>query len=549
VPTNDPADRLDYSLDTLVPDNANKPYDMKELIVKMVDDGDFFELQPDYAKNIIIGFGRMEGSPVGIVANQPLVLAGCLDIKSSIKAARFVRFCDAFNIPVVTFVDVPGFMPGTAQEYGGIIKHGAKLLYAYAECTVPKVTVITRKAYGGAYDVMSSKHLRGDVNLAWPSRRDRGDGPEGRGGDHLPRRKERPRPSSPSAKPSTRPSSPTPSWPAPAASSTTSSCRTRPASASAARWPCCGQAARQPVAQARQHSALIAARHVQENPDCKPRRDRLPRHQDRPQDGHRHRRRVLRGRQGRAARRPGRRSRLHRPGGLERVLPGRRQDHRRLQADRRRGGAPGLRLPVRERRVLAPLEEEGIKFIGPKHYSVAKMGDKIESKKLAIEAGVNTIPGYNDAIAGPDEAVEIAKKIGYPVMIKASAGGGGKGLRVAYNDKEAHEGFSSCVNEARNAFGDDRVFIEKYVLEPRHIEIQVLGDSHGNYVYLNERDCSIQRRHQKVIEEAPSPFVDPEMRKAMGEQAVALARAVNYESAGTVEFVGPARPRSSTSSR
>ena len=183
------------------------------------------------------------------------------------------------------------------------------------------------------------------------------------------------------------------------------------------------------------------------------------------------------------------------------------------------------------------LEEEGIKFIGPKHYSVAKMGDKIESKKLAIAAQVNTIPGHNDAIAGPDEAVEIAKKIGYPVMIKASAGGGGKGLRVAYNDAEAHEGFSSCVNEARNSFGDDRVFIEKYVLEPRHIEIQVLGDSHGNYVYLNERDCSIQRRHQKVIEEAPSPFVDPAMRKAMGEQAVALARAVNYESAGTVEFV------------
>ena len=169
VPSVDPADRLDYSLDTLVPSNANQPYDMKELIVKMVDDGDFFELQPDYAKNIIIGFARMEGAPVGIVANQPLVLAGCLDIKSSIKAARFVRFCDAFNIPVVTFVDVPGFMPGTSQEYGGIIKHGAKLLYAYAECTVPKVTLITRKAYGGAYDVMSSKHLRGDVNFAWPS--------------------------------------------------------------------------------------------------------------------------------------------------------------------------------------------------------------------------------------------------------------------------------------------------------------------------------------------------------------------------------------------
>jgi propionyl-CoA carboxylase beta chain len=159
----------DFSLDTLVPSNPNQPYDMKELIAKIADDGEFFELQPDYAKNIVIGFARMEGRSIGIVANQPLVLAGCLDIKASIKAARFVRFCDAFNIPVVTLVDVPGFMPGTAQEYGGIIKHGAKLLYAYADCTVPKVTLITRKAYGGAYDVMASKHLRGDVNFAWPS--------------------------------------------------------------------------------------------------------------------------------------------------------------------------------------------------------------------------------------------------------------------------------------------------------------------------------------------------------------------------------------------
>ncbi|GAA0578784.1 acyl-CoA carboxylase subunit beta [Caenispirillum bisanense] len=168
-PTSDPSDRPDYSLDTLIPDNPNKPYDMKELITKVVDEGDFFEIQPDFAKNILTGFGRFEGRTVGIVANQPMVLAGCLDIDSSRKAARFVRFCDAFNIPLVTFVDVPGFMPGTIQEYGGIIKHGAKLLYAYAEATVPKVTVITRKAYGGAYDVMSSKHLRGDVNYAWPT--------------------------------------------------------------------------------------------------------------------------------------------------------------------------------------------------------------------------------------------------------------------------------------------------------------------------------------------------------------------------------------------
>ncbi len=168
-PTPDTAEREESSLDRLIPDSPTKPYDMKELIFKIVDDTDFFEIQPENAKNIIVGLARMEGFPVGIVANQPMVLAGCLDIKSSIKAARFVRFCDCFSIPLLTFVDVPGFMPGTSQEFGGIIKHGAKLLYAYAEATVPKITLITRKAYGGAYDVMASKHLRGDVNVAWPS--------------------------------------------------------------------------------------------------------------------------------------------------------------------------------------------------------------------------------------------------------------------------------------------------------------------------------------------------------------------------------------------
>ncbi len=183
------------------------------------------------------------------------------------------------------------------------------------------------------------------------------------------------------------------------------------------------------------------------------------------------------------------------------------------------------------------VEEEGIVFIGPKHQSISAMGDKIESKRLAAKAGVNCIPGVNDAILDADKAVEIARSIGYPVMIKASAGGGGKGLRVAHNDTEAFEGFTSCRNEARNSFGDDRVFIEKFVEEPRHIEIQLIGDAHGNMVYLNERECSIQRRHQKVIEEAPSPFISDATRKAMGEQAVALAKAVNYQSAGTVEFV------------
>jgi propionyl-CoA carboxylase alpha chain len=183
------------------------------------------------------------------------------------------------------------------------------------------------------------------------------------------------------------------------------------------------------------------------------------------------------------------------------------------------------------------VEEEGLVFIGPKHYSIAAMGDKIASKKLANEAQVSTIPGWNEAIETPEHAVQIARDIGYPVMIKASAGGGGKGLRVAFNDGDAFDGFTSCRNEARASFGDDRVFIEKFVEQPRHIEIQVLGDGHGNVVFLNERECSIQRRHQKVIEEAPSPFISDETRQAMGAQAVALAKAVKYQSAGTVEFV------------
>jgi Acetyl-CoA carboxylase, carboxyltransferase component (subunits alpha and beta) len=168
-PCADPWDRFEHSLDTIIPPNANQPYDMQEVIRKTLDEGEFFEIQPLHAGNILCGFGRVEGRTVGVVANQPMVLAGVLDINSSKKAARFVRFCDAFNIPILTFVDVPGFLPGTDQEHNGIIKHGAKLLFAYAEATVPKITVITRKAYGGAYDVMSSKHLRGDLNYAWPT--------------------------------------------------------------------------------------------------------------------------------------------------------------------------------------------------------------------------------------------------------------------------------------------------------------------------------------------------------------------------------------------
>ncbi|MEA3300276.1 MAG: acetyl/propionyl/methylcrotonyl-CoA carboxylase subunit alpha [Pseudomonadota bacterium] len=198
---------------------------------------------------------------------------------------------------------------------------------------------------------------------------------------------------------------------------------------------------------------------------------------------------------------------------------------------------PGYGFLSENRAFQEALVKEGITFIGPEAHAIYAMGDKIESKKLAREAGVNTVPGYLGVIKDADEAVKIANDIGYPVMLKASAGGGGKGMRLAWNDQEAREGFISATNEAKSSFGDDRVFVEKFIQEPRHIEIQVIADSQGNTLYLGERECSIQRRHQKVIEEAPSPFLTPELRKQMGEQAVALAKAVNYKSAGTVEFI------------
>ncbi|KIL97443.1 Biotin carboxylase of acetyl-CoA carboxylase / Biotin carboxyl carrier protein of acetyl-CoA carboxylase Propionyl-CoA carboxylase alpha chain [Paramagnetospirillum magnetotacticum MS-1] len=198
---------------------------------------------------------------------------------------------------------------------------------------------------------------------------------------------------------------------------------------------------------------------------------------------------------------------------------------------------PGYGFLSEKREFQEALGKAGIAFIGPDAHAIFAMGDKIESKKLAREAGVNTVPGYLGVIKDADEAVKIAREIGYPVMLKASAGGGGKGMRLAWNDAEAHEGFTSATNEAKTSFGDDRVFVEKFIEQPRHIEIQVLADGQGTVLYLGERECSIQRRHQKVIEEAPSPFLTPETRKAMGEQACALARIVNYKSAGTVEFI------------
>ena len=211
-----------------------------------------------------------------------------------------------------------------------------------------------------------------------------------------------------------------------------------------------------------------------------------------------------------------------------------------MQAIRQSGAEavhPGYGFLSENSKFAEALDAEGVAFVGPPVGAIEKMGDKITSKKIAQEAGVSTVPGYMGLIEDAEEAVRISQEIGYPVMIKASAGGGGKGMRIAWNDTEAREGFQSSKNEAANSFGDDRIFIEKFVTQPRHIEIQVLADSHGNCIYLGERECSIQRRNQKVVEEAPSPFLDPGTRKAMGEQACALAKAVGYTSAGTVEFI------------
>jgi propionyl-CoA carboxylase alpha chain len=480
------------------------------------------------------------------------VLAGCLDIKSSIKAARFVRFCDAFNIPVITFVDVPGFMPGTAQEYGGIIKHGAKLLYAYAECTVPKITVITRKAYGGAYDVMSSKHLRGDVNFAWPNAEIAVMG--AKGAVEIIFREDKGDPAKLAAREA--------EYKARFANPFVAGARgyiddvIQPHET---RKRICRSLAmlrdkklEEPVAQARQHPAVSRASSkilrpgdpagdfdmFKKDPDCQPRRDRLPRHQDRAPHGHRHRGRVFRGRRdARTSSSPTRRCCIGPPPSRESYLV----------ADRssRRPSSTGARpsIPATASCPRTPSSPSASRTRASSSSAPSTTVDRGDGRQDRLQEARRARPRSTRSRAGTkpiesaEQAVEIARDIGYPVMIKASAGGGGKGLRVAFNDKEAFDGFTSCRNEARNSFGDDRVFIEKFIEEPRHIEIQVLGDAHGNVVYLNERECSIQRRHQKVIEEAPSPFISEATRKAMGEQAVALAKAVNYQSAGTVEFV------------
>ena len=447
VATNDQVDRREDSLDTIIPDSANKPYDMREVIEKIADEGDFLEIQKEHAGNILVGFIRLNGETVGVVANQPLVLAGCLDINSSKKAARFIRFCDSFDIPILTWSTCPGFLPGVAQEYGGIIKHGAKLLFAYAEATVPKVTVITRKAYGGAYDVMASKHIRADVNYAWPSaeiavmgakgateilyRSELGDNdkiaaahrglrsplrqPVRRRRARLHRRRDHAARHPAARGPGVRDAARHKKAQCRRRSTTTFRCEESRYYMFERSWPqilSSPIAARSPAGSSRRRSAWAS-----------------------------HHRGLFRCRPRGAACADGRRGGAYRGGAGQRELSRDRQDHCRLQ------GRPAPRRCIRamascRRTRPSPrrCESEGIIFVGPPVKAIEAMGDKITSKKLAAEAGVSTVPGHMGLIADADEAVTIAKH--------DRLSGDDQGL-----GRRRRQGHAHCLERCRGARG------------------------------------------------------------------------------------------------
>src|SRR5438132_503104 len=388
-------------------------------ITAVVDQESFLEVQEHFAQNLVVGFARLDGDVVGIIGNQPRILAGALDINASVKGARFVRFCDAFNIPLVTFVDVPGFLPGTAQEHAGIIRNGAKLLYAYAEATVPKLTVITRKAYGGAYDVMSSKHIRGDYNVAWPSAEIAVYSDADRDALHV-----------------------------------------RVADAA---YPIGPAAARE--------SYLNAARIIE----------------------------------------------VAKRSGCDAVHP-------------------GYGFLSENADFAQAVADAGLVFVGPPAKVQRLLGEKTAARRLAREVEVPVAKGtepLRDAVA----ARQAAKEIGYPVLLKPAGGGGGKGMRVVARDEGFDAAWRGATGEATAAFGQPALYLERQIMNARHVEMQILADGHGTVVWLGERDCSIQRRHQKLIEESPGPSVTEELRAKLGAAAVRIAKRAGYVNAGTVEFL------------
>ena len=551
---------------------------MHEVIRGVVDRDSWMEIQPGWAQNIIVGFARLGGRAVGVVGQQPAVLAGALDIDASVKAARFVRTCDAFNVPLITFVDVPGFLPGVGQEHGGIIRHGAKLLYAYCEATVPKLTVITRKAYGGAYDVMSSKHIRGDLNLAWPSAEIAVMGPAGavaiifkdaiagaadpeaerarlvaeyearfanpvhRGRAGLRRRRHpairdataadrRPR----GARDEARHEPAEEAWQHPALirAGTRLCAKTDERALGSALDPGC-------------HSIACSSRIAARSPSGSSGRVGSWVSNRSPSTRTPTRRRSTSGWRTRpCASGPRRRPRA--TCGSTRILEA-------AAATGADAVHPGYGFLAERAEFARRVRDAGLVFVGPAAEAIEALGDKLHARRLARDAGVPVVPGTLEpaAIDRPDQldaVVRDAEGVGLPLLVKAAAGGGGRGMRRVERINDLPTALLEGSREATAAFGDGRVYLEREIRPARHIEVQLLGDVDGAVVALGERDCSIQRRHQKLVEEAPAPGLTADERAALHGMAVAVASAARLVERGDGGVPARARRRSSISSR
>ena len=521
---------------------------MHTVIGGIVDADSFTEVHAEFARNIICGLGRVEGRSVGIIAQQPEVLAGVLDIDASDKAARFVRTCDCFNIPIITLVDVPGFLPGVDQEHRGIIRHGAKLLYAYCEATVPKITVITRKAYGGAYDVMSSKHVRGDMNYAWPTAEIAVMGVEG--AVNIIFREQIAEAEEPVAERARLVAEYEERFANPYIAASrgyvdevimpVGDARPSRRRARDARE----QAPDRAGEEARQHPALGGT---------------LSLRTDRPMPPFS---RLLIANRGEIAIRIIRACRelgispiaVHSDADAEALHvrladrserigpPSPTESYLSIEAivdAARRSGAeaihPGYGFLSENAAFAMAVEDAGLVFVGPPAETLASLGNKLAARRSATAAGVPIVPGTELAVE--DGTADLSATVGFPLMLKAAAGGGGRGMRRVESVDDVPDALAAARREALSAFGDGTIYAERVISPARHVEVQLLGDRHGNLAVLGERDCSVQRRHQKLVEESPSPAVDEPTREALLESARRVAGSVEFHSAATVEFL------------